>query len=125
MSPRWIAAGALAWPLMTCAATGTQAAPMQAAPQVTEAQRLEKFAVAQCLVRAFPDTLMAADARRASGGYVQMGTSQEDVYGDIIKVVQAHLAKPYRGKDGESLNVMQCLDVLDDPALAKVVRPHR
>ncbi|ARP95108.1 T6SS amidase immunity protein Tai4 family protein [Bordetella genomosp. 13] len=124
MSARWMAAALLAWPLAACAATSGQAGG-QARGAQTEAQRLEKFAVSQCLMRAFPDTPVAADARRASGGYVELGSAPEDVYGQIVEVVQAYRAKPYRSKSGESLHVMQCLDLLNDPALQTLVEPYR
>lgn len=120
MSARWMAAALLAWPLAACAAASGQARGAQ-----TEAQRLEKFAVSQCLMRAFPDTPVAADARRASAGYVELGSAPEEVYGQIVEVVQAYRAKQYRSKSGESLHVMQCLDLPDDPALRKLVEPFR
>lgn len=120
MNRRWIVANLLAWPLVACAAPATQKAAEQ-----SEAQRLEKFAVSQCLQRAFPDTPVGADARRASGGYVELGSADADVYGEIAALVGAHLAKPYQSKSGEPLHVMQCLDLLQSSDLAKLVKPYR
>ena len=129
----WAALGLMACTLAGCATTGQspdgaaskthQAALAQS--DALEAQRLEKFAVSQCLMRAFPDTLMAADAGRASGAYVELGTSTPEAYEAIVDVVQAHHAKPYNAKSGKSLFVMQCLDLLDDPALKAVIWPDR
>jgi len=123
----------MAWMLAGCAtsehkhndamADGPQAVSAQRGE--SEAQRLEKFAVSQCLMQAFPDSPMQTDARRASGAYVEQGTSQADVYGEIVDVVQAHRAKPYNAKSGGSLFVMQCLDLLHDPALKALTRPDR
>ena len=89
----------------------------------SEAQRLEKFAVSQCLMQAFPGSAMEADARRASGAYVELGTSSPDVYGQLAELVQAHRARPYNAQSGQSLFVMQCLDLLRDPALEALIRP--
>ncbi|WP_082985304.1 T6SS amidase immunity protein Tai4 family protein [Orrella dioscoreae] len=120
MNRRWIMASVLAWPLVACGAPATREAPQQ-----SEAQRLEKFAVSQCLQRAFPDTSFGADARRASGAYVELGSADADVYGEIAALVGTHLAKPYQSKSGEPLHVMQCLDLLQSPALATLVKPYR
>ena len=120
MNFRWIAAGVLAWPLAACAATSSDVAKPQ-----SEAHRLEKFAVSQCLMRAFPDTPVSADARRASGAYVELGSADADVYGEIVELVQTHRATPYQSKSGEPLQVMQCLDLLDDPALKALTDRYR
>jgi len=127
MTLRCFILAALALPLAACAATGGAQPEGRAAHagQASEAQRLEKFALSQCLMRAFPDTPTADDARRASGAYVELGSAGEDVYGDIVVVVEAHRAKPYPSKSGGSLHVMQCLDLLDDPRLAELVAPYR
>lgn len=119
MNLRWLAMGAVAVPLAACAAS----APPAGEP--SEAARLEKFAVSQCLMRAFPDTPVAEDARRASGGYVELGSAQAEVYEKIVTLVQAHRAKPYTSRSGGSLHVMQCLDLLDDPGLSALTRPYR
>ena len=87
----------------------------------SEAQRLEKFAVSQCLMRAFPDSPVESDARRASGAYVELGTSPAEVYDEIVDLVQAHRTKPYNAKSGKSLFVMQCLDLIHDPALEALI----
>jgi len=133
MNLRWIALGLTAGMLAGCAASGQQSnAAMTDAPQAAttqwdeaEAQKLEKFAVSQCLVRAFADTPMAADASRASGGYVQLGTSPIELYDEIAGLVKEHRTKPYNSKSGESLFVMQCLDLLHDPKLEALIRPGR
>ncbi|MEI2418446.1 T6SS amidase immunity protein Tai4 family protein [Orrella sp. JC864] len=118
--------------LAACAAPGPRAAQAAAGAQGTgqgqdlsEARRLEKFAVAQCLMRAFPDTPVAADARRASGAYVELGAAQADVYEQIVARVQAWQGRPYPSKRGESLRVMQCLDLPDDAGLQELVAPYR
>jgi len=102
---------------------GTQAA---AAPwDEEEAQRLEKFAISQCLIRAFPDSPVADDAGRAINGYIQLGSAPIEVYDAIAGVVKTHRTKPYHSKSGKSLYVMQCLDLLHDPALEALIRPAR
>src|SRR5690606_17581212 len=88
-----------------CAALGLMIAMMAQAPiavssqrDESEAQQLEKFAVSQCLMYAFPDSPIESDARRASGAYVERGSSPVDIYGEIDGLVQAHRAKPYNSK---------------------------
>ncbi|MCC2596368.1 type VI secretion system amidase immunity protein Tai4 [Pusillimonas sp. MFBS29] len=133
MSQRWAALILMAGMLWGCAANGQKAADTAAQGQQAyttqsdelEAQRLEKFAVSQCLMHAFPDNPVKADAGRASGGYVELGTSGPEVYEEIVSLVQAHRTKPYNSKSGESLFVMQCLDLLHDPALEALIRPAR
>ena len=118
MNRRWAALGLMI-------AMMVQAPPAASSSQwdETEAQRLEKFALSQCLLHAFPDSPIAADAHRASGAYVELGNSPVDIYGEIDSLVQAHRAKPYHSKSGKSLFVMQCLDLLHDPALEALIRP--
>ena len=89
-----------------------------------EMQRLEKCAVSQCLIQAFPDSEMENDAHRASGGYVQLGTSPAELYDEIEEMVKVYRTKPYNSKSGKSLFVMQCLDLLQDPALQALIRPE-
>ena len=131
MNQRWAALGLMTLLLAGCATNeqphaGTTAAmPHTTSAQwdESEAQRLEKFAVSQCLMQAFPGSAMEADARRASGAYVELGTSSPDVYGQLAELVQAHRARPYNAQSGQSLFVMQCLDLLRDPALEALIRP--
>ena len=69
---------------------------------------------------------MAEDAHRAAGAYLELGTSPVDTYEEIVDIVQAQRTKLYNSKSGKSLFVMQCLDLLHDPALEAIIRPgHR
>ena len=133
MNRRWIALSLMVGMTAGCAANEKKHNDAGAdTPQVTsaqwdesEARRLEKFAISQCLMRAFPNSPMLADAGRASGAYVELGTSGPDVYDKIVAVVQAHRARPYNAKSGKSLFVMQCLDLLHDPTLEALIRQPR
>ncbi|WP_186332323.1 T6SS amidase immunity protein Tai4 family protein [Bordetella genomosp. 13] len=120
MTSRGIAAGLLlALPALAFAAG------KKASKEPTEAQRLEHFAVAQCLITAFPGTPMAEDAGRALGGYVQLGSADFDTYDAISALAPKYLASPYQSKSGKSLHVMQCLDFPQDPALQALIRRYR
>ncbi|CZZ88528.1 Uncharacterised protein [Bordetella ansorpii] len=90
-----------------------------------ESERLEKFAVAQCLITAFPGTPMAEDAGRALGGYVELGRADVDTYQAIGALARKYLSTPYQAKSGKSLHVMQCLDFPVDPELQALIKPFR
>ena len=131
MNLRWMVLGLMAAMLAGCSTSGQQTGATQAAtPQAAaaqwdevEAQKLEKFAVSQCLIAAFKGSPIEDDARRASGGYVELGTSPIETYDEIVGIVKAHRTTPYNSKSGKSLFVMQCLDLLHDPALEAIIRP--
>ena len=129
MNRRWAALGLMVGMLAVCTANAKDSykAPPKAKTSAhwdeSEAQRLEKFAISQCLIKAFPKNPVEADAKRASGAYVEMGSSNPEIYGSILEVVQAHRAKPYKSKSGQSLFVKQCLDLLHDPKLEALIRP--
>src|SRR5690606_14244869 len=69
----WAALGLMAVMLAGCVANEPKSdevmadvsEPAHAQWDEAEARRLEKFAVSQCLIRAFPDSPMASDAHRA------------------------------------------------------------
>ena len=132
MNRRWAAVGLMAGMLTGCATHAQHDQAMKdgvaqaaSAPwDETEARRLEKFAISECLASAFAGSPVESDAHRASGGYVELGTSPAETYDDIVNLVQAHRATPYHSKSGKSLFVMQCLDLLHQPALEALIRPE-
>lgn len=120
------AARAIAWTgaLMAAGCASTGATPHQAPGSGTEASLLTRYALSQCLARAYPHTAMERDARAAAGGYLEFGNLPIEAYEDATALAAEAAARTYTGKHGEPLHAMKCLDLLADPELDRLLELH-
>lgn len=93
-------------------------------PVRSEAQLLRSYAAAQCIARAYPNTTTASDAKAAAAGYLEFGNVDADAYSEAVKLAEKALQHNYRGKKGEPLHVMKCIDLMFSPALDTLVERY-
>lgn len=95
-----------------------------AGPARSEAQLLRSYALAQCIAKAYPNTSVASDAKAAAGGYLEFGSIDAEAYAESMKLAEKALQDEYRGKKGEPLHVMKCIDLMFSPALDVIVKNY-
>ena len=90
----------------------------------SETDILKSYAFSQCIARAYPNTKIAADAKAASAGYMEFGNISIEAYSEAVSLAQKTLKKSYRGKRGEPLHVMKCVDFMFSAELALLVEQY-
>lgn len=87
-----------------------------------EAERLQDFALARCVARAYAAKEVREDAGAVAGAYVEQGGSDMEAYAAIDRLVQAQLEKDYPSKSGAKLQLMKCIDLQRSKALEEMIR---
>lgn len=105
-----------------CATVGTPAP--SPADRGNEASLLTRYTLSQCLAAAYPDTRIERDARASAAGYLEFGSLPIEAYEDATAVARDAASRRYEGKQGESLHVMKCLDLLHGPELERLFDRH-
>lgn len=95
-----------------------------AGPTRSESQLLRSYAVAQCIARAYPGTDAASDAKAAAAGYMEFGNVEADAYSAMVELAENARQRQYRGKNGEPLHMMKCIDLAFSSQLDEAVRAY-
>lgn len=98
--------------ICSCAATSK--------PQINFSNE-KKYAIANCLANAYPDSEFSSDAKHISGAYLQKGEFGLDMYENIRKYVSKYREKAYLSKHGRNLNIMQCIDLYESKELVSSI----
>jgi hypothetical protein len=85
---------------------------------------LRNYALSQCVARAYNDVAVVEDGKAAAGAYLEAGHVGPDVYGDIVKLVEAKLRENYPGKSGDQRQLMKCIDLYWARDLQRIVAKH-
>src|SRR5690606_22154418 len=87
-----------------------------------ELKLIKSYALSQCIARAFPHTEITSDARASAGGYMEHGGLPVEAYEAVVALVDEKLRTTYRGKHGEALHTMKCVDLGYSAELEAVAR---
>jgi Type VI secretion system (T6SS), amidase immunity protein len=112
--------------ILAFACLGASAALAEVSPARTasDAVLLRNFAIAQCVRLAYDDPVVQADAGDAVGAYVEFGSVGPEAYEAALALAKTFLARSYPSKSGGKLQLMKCLDLMNSPELAALVKRH-
>ncbi len=102
-------------------AAGLPVAAVAEVRDYDEATRLRHWALAHCVSLAYVEPLARADAGRSAAGYLELGASPMETYEAIHALAVLSLEQRYPTKSGESVLMMQCLDLMESKALQRII----
>jgi hypothetical protein len=88
------------------------------------AQYLKNFALSACIAEAYRSDEVKKDGSAAAGGYLELGSFPMEAYEEAAALGKKFLARTYRGKHGEALTLMKCIDLFHSTELEQVVRKY-
>jgi hypothetical protein len=87
-------------------------------------QYLKNFALSACIAEGYSDGEVKKDANAAAGGYLELGHFAFEAYEEAAALGKTFLAKQYRGKHGEKLTLMKCIDLFHSPELDRLAKKY-
>ena len=88
------------------------------------AQYLKNFALSACIAEGYGAEEVKRDGNAAAGGYLELGRFPMAAYEEAAALGKTFLARSYRGKHGEKLTLMKCIDLFHSEELERVVRKY-
>jgi hypothetical protein len=92
--------------------------------QYSSAEYLKNFALSVCISDGFASEEVVKDSRAAAGGYVELGSFPIEAYEEAAALGKSFLARVYRGKHGETLTLMKCIDFFHSQELEQLVKKY-
>lgn len=106
------------------------AAPQIAAAQdagrhaYSPAQYLKNFALSACIAEGYGAEEVKKDGNAAAGGYLELGSLPFAAHEEAAALGKRFLARDYRGKSGEKLTLMKCIDLFHSEELDRLARKY-
>lgn len=88
------------------------------------AENLRNFALSVCISDGYQSEEVVKDSRAAAGGYLELGGFPIEAYEEAASLGKKFLAKDYRGKRGEKLTLMKCIDLIHSKELEQIIRKY-
>ena len=89
------------------------------------AQYLKNFALSACIAEGYRSDEVKKDGSAAAGGYLELGSFPMEAYEEAAALGKKFLARTYRGKHGEALTLMKCIDLFHSTELEQLARKYR
>jgi hypothetical protein len=90
----------------------------------TAVQYLKNFALSACITEGYRAEEVKQDGSAAAGGYLELGSLPMAAYEKAAALGKAFLARDYRGKHGETLTLMKCIDLFNSKELEQLARKY-
>ena len=105
-------------PLMTDASAASARVPY------SPVQYLKNFALSVCIAEGFQSDEVKKESNAAAGGYLELGRFPFEAHEEAAALAKKYLAKEYRGKSGQKLTLMKCIDLFHSKELDRLVRKY-
>jgi hypothetical protein len=111
---------------LTCLVAPSIASAEDAGPpvQYSAAEDLRNFALSVCISDGYKSEEVVKDSRAAAGGYLELGGFPIEAYEETAALGKKFLTKEYRGKHGEKLTLMKCIDLIHSKDLDLIIRKY-
>ena len=117
-----IALSVLAAPQLAAQILEAADAPPRA--DYSPAQYLNNFALSACIAEGYRAGEVKQDGSAAAGGYLELGSFPMEAYEKAAALGKTFLARDYRGKHGETLTLMKCIDLFHSRELEELAREY-
>jgi type VI secretion system (T6SS) amidase immunity protein Tai4 len=92
--------------------------------EYSPAQYLKNFALSRCIALGYKSDEAVKDSSAAAGGYLELGSFPMEAYEEADLLAKKFLAREYKGKHGEKLTLMKCIDLFHSEELEQLTKKY-